>query len=80
MKRYKKLLVLLFSKKINKTFDFSSMGENSITTQTKKNYPVWLDIRTLDNVEYNSSQKILKEKMDKLIGYYLKTITIQPHH
>ena len=88
MKRYKKLLVLLFStnilfattsqnelflKKINETFDFSSTGKNSITTHTIESYPAWLDVKTLDNVEHNSSQKILKEKMDKLVGYYLKT-------
>ena len=99
MKRYKKLLVLLFStnilfattspnelfsKKINETFNLSSApimtstydlstGENHLTTQKRENYPLWLDVRILDNVEHNNSQKILKEKMDELVGYYLKT-------
>ena len=99
MKRYKKLLILLFStnilfattspnelfsKKINETFNLSSApimtstydlstGENHVTTQKRENYPLWLDVRTLDNVEHNNSQKILKEKMDELVGYYLKT-------
>ena len=85
----KKLLSLLFSanilfatsssnevflKKVNETFSFSSaIGESHVATQIRVNYPLWLDVKTLDNVENNSSQKILKDKMDEVIGYYLKT-------
>jgi hypothetical protein len=44
-----------------------------VTTPKRESYPLWLDVKTLENVEHNSSQKILKEKMDELVSYYLKT-------
>lgn len=72
----------IFLKKIDETFDSSSplmtstynpsTGKSSVTTQTRENYPLWLNIKTLDNVENNSSQRTVKEKMDKLVVQYLK--------
>ena len=70
----------VFLKKLNETFSFSSApstydpstGESHVATQTRVNYPLWLDVKTLDNVEHNSSQRIVKEKMDELVVYYLK--------
>jgi len=70
----------IFLKKVDETFVFSSApimisthdlstGENRVITPKRESYPLWLDIKTLENVEHNSSQKILKEKMDKLVGY-----------
>ena len=74
----------IFLKKINETFTYSSTpiiistydlstGENYTTIPKKENQPLWLEVEVLDNVEHNSSQKILKEKMDELVIYYLKT-------
>ena len=74
----------IFSKKINETFTYSSTpiiistydlstGENYRSIPKRENHPLWLEIEVLDNVEHNSSQKTLKEKMDELVIYYLKT-------
>jgi len=56
----KKLLALLFTVNIL----FATTTQNEIFLKK---------IKTLNNLEHNVSQKILKEKMDNLVGYYLKS-------
>jgi len=65
----RKLLVLLFLVNIL----FATSQNEIFLKKIKRENSLLIDIKTLDNVEQNIFQRALKEKMDKLIGYYLKS-------
>jgi len=65
----RKLLVLLFLGNIL----FATSQNEIFLKKIKRENSLLIDIKTLDNVEHNISQKILKKQMDKLVGYYLKS-------
>jgi len=65
-----KLLALLFT--LNILFAITTQNEIFIK-KIKKENSLLIDIKTFDNVEHNIFQRALKEKMDNLIGYYLKS-------
>jgi len=65
----KKLLALLFLVNIL----FATSQNEIFPKKIKRENYLLIDINTLDNVEQNIFQRVLKEKMDKLVGYYLKS-------